>query len=44
VGIVSDTVGDSGLPLIVNNWTTGTRDAEMDLLIFVPVTDRFRMK
>jgi uncharacterized protein YijF (DUF1287 family) len=35
IGIVSDTIGESGLPLIINNWTTGTVTAEMDLLTFV---------
>jgi uncharacterized protein YijF (DUF1287 family) len=42
VGIVSDRVGESGLPLVVNNWTDGYVESEMDLLPFVPVTDRFR--
>jgi uncharacterized protein YijF (DUF1287 family) len=43
IGIVSDRVGASGLPLVINNWTDGTVTAEMDLLGWVPVTDRFRM-
>jgi uncharacterized protein YijF (DUF1287 family) len=43
IGIVSDTRGASGLPLVVNNWTVGARTAEMDLLSFVPVTHRFRV-
>lgn len=43
IGIVSDTLGPSGLPLIINNWTDGTVTAEMDLLTFVPVTHRFRI-
>lgn len=42
VGIVSDTFGPRGLPLVVNNWSTGTHDAEMDLLDVVPVVARFR--
>lgn len=42
IGIVSDRLGPSGLPLIINNWTDGTVTAEMDLLTFVPVTHRFR--
>ncbi|MGE0548760.1 MAG: DUF1287 domain-containing protein [Kofleriaceae bacterium] len=42
IGIVSDQIGPSGLPLIINNWTNGTVTAEMDLLTFVPVTHRFR--
>lgn len=42
IGIVSDSIGDSGMPLVINNWTTGTVTAEMDLLPFVPVMYRFR--
>lgn len=43
IGIVSDTIGPSGLPLVINNWTNGTVTAEMDLLTFVPVLHRFRL-
>ncbi len=43
IGIVSDSVGSSGLPLIINNWTNGTVTAEMDLLTFVPVLHRYRL-
>ncbi|MFW5740571.1 MAG: DUF1287 domain-containing protein [Myxococcota bacterium] len=43
MGIVSDRVSSSGFPLIINNWTDGTRTAEMDLLSFVPVRHRFRV-
>ncbi|MBK7534599.1 MAG: DUF1287 domain-containing protein [Myxococcales bacterium] len=43
IGIVSDTLGVSGKPLIINNWTDGTVTAEMDLLPFVPITHRFRI-
>ena len=43
IGIVSDRLGPSGRPLIINNWTVGHRTAEMDLLRFVPVTHRFRL-
>ena len=43
IGLVSDRLGPSGLPLIINNWTDGTVTAEMDLLTFVPVTHRFRL-
>jgi uncharacterized protein YijF (DUF1287 family) len=43
IGIVSDAVGPSGLPLVINNWTFGSTTAEMDLLSFVPVTHHFRM-
>lgn len=43
IGIVSDTIGESGLPLVVNNWTNGYSTSEMDLLTFVPVLYRFRL-
>jgi uncharacterized protein YijF (DUF1287 family) len=43
VGIVSDTIGPAGLPMVINNWTVGTVTAEMDLLTFVPVLHRFRL-
>ena len=43
LGIVSDELAASGLPLIINNWTDGTKTAEMDLLSFVPVRHRFRV-
>lgn len=43
IGIVSDLLGPSGKPLIINNWTDGTVTAEMDLLPFVPITHRFRI-
>lgn len=42
IGIVSEVVGDSGHPLIINSWTDGFQTSEMDLLGFVPVTHRFR--
>jgi uncharacterized protein YijF (DUF1287 family) len=42
LGVVSDTVGKAGLPLVINNWTEGATDAEMDLLSWVPVTHHFR--
>jgi uncharacterized protein len=42
IGIVSDELGPTGLPLIINNWTNGTVTSEMDLLTFVPVLYRFR--
>lgn len=44
IGIVSDHVGPSGLPLVVNNWTEGTVTTEMDLLGWVPVMYRFRLR
>lgn len=43
IGIVSDTIGESGNPMIINNWTNGTVTTEMDLLAFVPLTHRFRL-
>jgi hypothetical protein len=43
IGIVSDRLGPSGLPLLVNNWTDGHVTSEMDLVSFVPVTHRFRV-
>ena len=42
LGVVSDSVGRSGLPNVINNWTEGATDAEMDLLSWVPVTHHFR--
>ncbi len=42
VGVVSESRGKSGHPLIINNWTTGYTTRAMDLLSFVPVTHRFR--
>ncbi len=43
IGIISDTIGESGLPLVINNWTVGYSTSEMDLLSFVPVTHRYRL-
>jgi uncharacterized protein YijF (DUF1287 family) len=44
IGILSDTISsDSGLPMVINNWTTGYHTQEMDLLTFVPVLYRFRL-
>lgn len=43
IGIISDRIGEDGLPLVINNWTNGTVTSEMDLLGFVPVLYRFRM-
>jgi len=42
IGVVSDTVGKSGLYNVINNWAPGAADAEMDLLSWVPVTHHFR--
>jgi uncharacterized protein YijF (DUF1287 family) len=44
VGIVSDRLAPSGLPFVINNWTVGYREGEMDLLPSVPVTHVFRIK
>ena len=44
VGIISDQVGRSGYPLVINNWTDGYSTSAMDLLAFVKVTHRFRRK
>jgi uncharacterized protein len=43
IGVVSDTLGDSGLPLVINAWTDGYVTQEMDLLGWVPITHRFRL-
>ena len=43
IGILSDRVDDQGLPMVINNWTDGTKTSEMDLLTFVPVLYRFRL-
>ena len=42
-GIVSDRLGPSGKPLVINNWTDGYVEQEMDLLDSVPITHRFRV-
>ena len=44
IGIISDRPGETGLPLVINNWTDGTVTTEMDLLGWVPVTHRFRVR
>jgi len=43
IGVVSDRLGPSGRPLIINAWTEGYRTSEMDLLRFVPVPAAFRV-
>jgi len=43
IGILSDTIGEAGLPMVINNWTNGMVTKEMDLLTFVPVLYRFRL-
>jgi uncharacterized protein YijF (DUF1287 family) len=42
IGVVSDTVTKTGYLSVVNNWTDGATDAELDLLSWVPVTHHFR--
>ena len=42
IGVVSELTGDSGQPLIINNWTFGYTTRPMDLLGSIPVTHRFR--
>lgn len=42
LGVVSDRLSGTGLPYVINNWTNGATDAEMELLSWVPVTHHFR--
>jgi uncharacterized protein YijF (DUF1287 family) len=44
LGVVGDRAGSTELPVIINNWTDGTVDAEMDLLPSIPVTHHFRVR
>ncbi len=43
VGIISDRLGKSGYPLVINNWTNGYHTSEMDLLSTIAVTHHFRL-
>lgn len=43
LGILADRNGESGLPLVINNWTDGYRESAMDLLARVPITHHFRV-
>jgi uncharacterized protein YijF (DUF1287 family) len=43
VGIVSDRRAPSGQRLVINNWTNGHVEEDMELLSFVPVTHRFQL-
>lgn len=43
VGIISDRLAPSGLPFVINNWTVGYQETEMDLLPTIAVTHRFRL-
>jgi uncharacterized protein YijF (DUF1287 family) len=42
IGVVSDRVGPDGRPLVINNWSWGSRTDHLPLLGWVPVTHRFR--
>lgn len=44
VGIISDRTAPSGMPFVINNWTVGYSEGEMDLLPSIRVTHRFRMR
>ena len=44
IGVVSDRRGEHGHLLVINNWTDGSVTGEMDLLAWVPVTHRFRLR
>ena len=44
IGVVSNRRGDSGHLLVINNWTDGFKTSEMDLLSYVPLTHRFRIR
>jgi len=44
LGVVSDRAAPSGQLFVINNWTDGATDAEMDLFSFVPVTHHFRAR
>lgn len=43
IGIVSDLLGPSGAPLIVNNWTDGYATEPLDIAHIAPITHRFRI-
>lgn len=42
VGIVSDELGPSGRPLVINNWAPGWHTDALELPKWVPITHRFR--
>ena len=44
VGIVSWSLDEGGLPVVINNWTWGYSTGEMDLLSWVEVTHHYRLK
>jgi D-alanyl-D-alanine dipeptidase len=43
IGVISQRKGESGLPLVINNWDVGSTPDYLDLLDWVPVTHRFRI-
>jgi uncharacterized protein YijF (DUF1287 family) len=43
IGVLSDTVGESGHLTVINAWTDGFETQAMDLIGWVPVTHRFRL-
>jgi len=43
IGVLSEETGGGGLPLVVNNWTYGFHESQMDLLSGYAVTHRFRL-
>ena len=44
IGIISDQTNADGVPLVINNWTTGFHTQDMDLLTSIPVTHRYRLR
>ncbi len=44
VGILSFHTDKNGFPMVINNWTWGSKTGEMDLLSWCPVTHHFRVK
>ena len=42
-GVRSDRRAATGQRLVINNWTVGSVERDMELLSFVPVTHRFRL-
>lgn len=44
IGLLSHRRGASGHLLVINNWTNGFQTSEMDLLDYVPLTHRFRLR
>ncbi len=44
IGIVSDSLGISRAPVVINNWTDGYSTAPLDIARLVPITHRFRLR